>query len=205
MYINTPNPFISEDIMEEIRSLDKLVSLQEKKKTFLLLFYTQTSSKSQAAYRIIGELAKEQNLLAYGVNASVVKDIHPVYKVNTVPTVVFFREGRASEYIYGLQNKEYYKRILVVDNYLPPEEGRRFRNVVVYTSPTCSWCSTLKDYLMRHRIPFREVDISRDQRAAEELVRRSGQMGVPQTDIDGKIVVGFDKAYLNNLLGIKEN
>ncbi|MCD6134136.1 MAG: glutaredoxin [Candidatus Omnitrophica bacterium] len=191
--------------MEDLRRLDDLISLQERKKTFLLLFYTQTSEKSQAAYQIIDELAQEQGLLAYGVNASVVKDIHPVYKINTVPTVVFFREGKVSEYIYGLQNKEYYKRILVVENYSPSEEGRRFRNVVVYTSPACSWCGTLKDYLNRHRIPFREVDISRDQRAAEELVRRSGQRGVPQTDIDGKIVVGFDKVSLNNLLGIKEN
>ena len=50
---------------------------------------------------------------------------------------------------------------------------------------------------------FREVDISRDERAAQELVRRSGQMGVPQTDIDGRIVVGFDKARLDELLGIE--
>ena len=50
---------------------------------------------------------------------------------------------------------------------------------------------------------FREVDISRDERAAQELVRKSGQMAVPQTDIDGKIVVGFDKVRLNSLLGIK--
>jgi len=98
--------------MEDLRRLDDLISLQERKKTFLLLFYTQTSEKSQAAYQIIDELAQEQGLLAYGVNASVVKDIHPVYRINTVPTVVFFREGRVSEYIYGLQNKEYYKRCI---------------------------------------------------------------------------------------------
>ncbi|OQX82887.1 MAG: hypothetical protein B6D53_03555 [Candidatus Omnitrophica bacterium 4484_49] len=50
---------------------------------------------------------------------------------------------------------------------------------------------------------FRKVDISRDERAAQELVRKSGQMAVPQTDIDGKIVVSFDKVRLNSLLGIK--
>ncbi len=50
---------------------------------------------------------------------------------------------------------------------------------------------------------FREVDISRDERATQELVRKGGQMAVPQTDIDGKIVVGFDKVRLNSLLGIK--
>ena len=49
---------------------------------------------------------------------------------------------------------------------------------------------------------FREVDISRDERAAQELVRKSGQMAVSQTDIDGKIVVGFEKARLSSLLGI---
>ncbi len=50
---------------------------------------------------------------------------------------------------------------------------------------------------------FRKVNISRDERATQELVRKSGQMAVPQTDIDGKIVVGFDKVRLNSLLGIK--
>lgn len=193
--------------MKEIKNLAELKSLVEAEKTFILLFYTDASSRSQQAYEIIDSLAQEKDILACGVNASLVKDIHPLYNINTVPTVIFFRQGKPAEYIYGLQKREYYERILLTPNFPASDaaSSQRFRNVVVYTSPTCSWCSTLKDYLNRHRIPFREVDISRDERAAQELVRRSGQMGVPQTDIDGRIVVGFDKNLLNSLLGIKEN
>ena len=84
------------------------------------------------------------------------------------------------------------------------EEGTRFKNVTVYSTPTCSWCTTLKTYLRNQRIPFSEIDVSRDQNAAEEMVRRSGQQGVPQTDIEGEMIVGFDKARINELLGIEK-
>ena len=53
-----------------------------------------------------------------------------------------------------------------------------------------------------HGIRYREINVAADQKAAEEMVRKSGQQGVPQTDINGQIVVGFDKTKLNSLLGI---
>jgi glutaredoxin len=61
----------------------------------------------------------------------------------------------------------------------------------------------LKTYLRKHRIRFTDIDVSADPQAAEDLVRRTGQQGVPQTDIDGEIIVGFDKARINTLLGIQ--
>jgi glutaredoxin-like YruB-family protein len=73
----------------------------------------------------------------------------------------------------------------------------------VYSSPLCSWCNTLKSYLRKNRIRFTDIDISRDKRAADELVKRSGQMSTPQTDINGEIIVGFDKNKINKLLEIK--
>lgn len=62
------------------------------------------------------------------------------------------------------------------------KEGKTPKSVTVYTSPSCSWCHTLKSYLRKNQVRFGEVDISRDQRAAEELVRRSGQQGVVETE-----------------------
>jgi glutaredoxin-like YruB-family protein len=76
------------------------------------------------------------------------------------------------------------------------------KRVTVYSTPTCSWCNTLKTYLKLHNVLFNDIDLSRDQKAAEALVKRSGQTGVPQTDINGEIVVGFNKARINQLLGI---
>jgi len=61
----------------------------------------------------------------------------------------------------------------------------------------------LKDFLKEHQIEFEEIDVSADQTAAEEMIKKSGQMGVPVTEIDGEIVIGFDKEKLERLLYIK--
>ncbi|MCD6364682.1 MAG: NrdH-redoxin [Planctomycetes bacterium] len=83
------------------------------------------------------------------------------------------------------------------------ETEKKPRRVVVYTGPGCPACGLLKTYLRRHNVGFQEVNVAQDQQAAEKLVRRSGQMAVPQTDINGRLVVGFDQAKLNRLLGIQ--
>jgi glutaredoxin-like YruB-family protein len=76
------------------------------------------------------------------------------------------------------------------------------KRVTVYSTPTCSWCNTLKAWLQKNNIRYSDVDVSRDQNAAEALVRRTGQQGVPQTDINGQIVVGFNQQRLKELLEI---
>ncbi|MBE3576350.1 MAG: glutaredoxin family protein [Limnochordales bacterium] len=73
--------------------------------------------------------------------------------------------------------------------------------VTVYSTPTCPYCNAAKRYLKERGVPFRDVDVSRDQRAAMEMIRKSGQMGVPVLDIGGRIVVGFDRNKINALLG----
>ncbi|MEZ4999996.1 MAG: glutaredoxin domain-containing protein [Bacteroidales bacterium] len=76
------------------------------------------------------------------------------------------------------------------------------KRVTVYSTPTCSWCNTLKTYLKDNHIIFRDIDVSTDQKAAAEMVRRSGQQGVPQTDINGTMIVGFDRARIDRMLEI---
>ena len=74
--------------------------------------------------------------------------------------------------------------------------------VIVFSTPTCSCCNMAKQYFRQKGIRFKDVDVSRDPAAARDMVRRSGQQGVPVIDIGGKIVVGFDRVkidkYLNN-------
>ncbi len=77
------------------------------------------------------------------------------------------------------------------------------RRVLVFTTPTCPWCARAKSYLRSRGIPFREVDVSRDPAAARDLVRRTGQMGVPVIEIDGRPIVGFDRARIDALLGLR--
>lgn len=59
-----------------------------------------------------------------------------------------------------------------------------------------------KDFLRQNNIEFRDVDVSQDEAAAQEMIEKSGQMGVPQLDIDGQIIVGFDKPAIKRALGI---
>ncbi len=75
--------------------------------------------------------------------------------------------------------------------------------VIVFTTPTCSWCRTVKQHLKKHNIRYKEVDITKDSHAARDVVRRTGQQGVPVTLINNRPVVGFDKEKINRLLDIK--
>ena len=74
--------------------------------------------------------------------------------------------------------------------------------VIVYTTPTCPWCEMVKRYLQARGIPYTEIDVSADYNAAMEMVRKSGQTGVPVVEIDGEIVVGFDRESIDQLLGL---
>lgn len=72
--------------------------------------------------------------------------------------------------------------------------------VKIYTTPTCAYCNAAKKYFKENRIPFTEYNVARDMRRAEEMMKKSGQMGVPVIDVKGKIIVGFNKAELERAL-----
>jgi glutaredoxin-like YruB-family protein len=87
---------------------------------------------------------------------------------------------------------------------VPPTHSsptERAHRVLVFTTPSCPWCVRAKQYLRERNITFREVDVARDPAAARDLVRRTGQMGVPVVEIDGRPIVGFDKPQIDRLLG----
>jgi glutaredoxin 3 len=74
--------------------------------------------------------------------------------------------------------------------------------VIVFSTPTCGFCNQAKRYFRDKGIKFKDIDVSKDATAARDMVRRSGQQGVPVIDIGGKIVIGFDRPKINSLLGI---
>ena len=74
--------------------------------------------------------------------------------------------------------------------------------VTVYSTPTCSWCQAAKEHLTSHNLSFDDVDVAADMERAREMVEKSGQYGVPVLDIDGEIVIGFDRTRINALLDI---
>jgi glutaredoxin 3 len=73
-------------------------------------------------------------------------------------------------------------------------------DVKIYTTPTCGYCHQAKSFLTQLGVQYTEYDVSRDEKAAEEMVQTTGQMGVPVIIIDGQVVVGFDRARLQALL-----
>ena len=77
------------------------------------------------------------------------------------------------------------------------------KKVKIYTTPACPFCVMAKEYLKEKGIEFEEIDVSKNEMAAKEMVEKSGQMGVPVIEIDGKIVIGFDKEKIDEILGLK--
>ena len=113
------------------------------------------------------------------------------YQIMSIPTVTIFRQGRLMNTLLGVRTEHMYQQ--AIEAALRPVEAKAAKtsvkgqsgrakqhSVTVFSTPTCPWCARLKAYLRQHHIPFKGVDVSRDTKAAQEMVRRSGQMGVPQ-------------------------
>ncbi len=73
--------------------------------------------------------------------------------------------------------------------------------ITIYSLPTCSFCKLAKDYFHKHNIAYKEVDVDKDPAAQTEMVEKSGQYSVPVIDINGQIIVGFQKNTLDTVLG----
>lgn len=73
-------------------------------------------------------------------------------------------------------------------------------SVNVYSTQSCPYCTMVKNYLREKKVSFADFDVGRDQRRAEEMVRKSGQMGVPVVEINGRVIVGFNKPEIDRAL-----
>lgn len=76
--------------------------------------------------------------------------------------------------------------------------------VKIYSTPTCVYCKTLKGYFQKNKIDFEDIDVSKDEQQLQKMIKDSGQMGVPVVDIDGQVIVGFDKVKIDKLLNINQ-
>ena len=75
------------------------------------------------------------------------------------------------------------------------------KRVTIYSTPTCPYCHQAKDYLTSKGIAFTELNVATDLDARSAMVQRSGQLGVPVIEVDGQVVVGFNRGKLDELLG----
>jgi len=74
--------------------------------------------------------------------------------------------------------------------------------VKIYTTPTCVYCKMAKEFFKKNNVAYQEFDVAADMKAREDMIQKSGQLGVPVIDVDGKIIVGFDKAALAQALNL---
>ncbi len=72
--------------------------------------------------------------------------------------------------------------------------------VEIYTSPTCPWCKKAKEFFQEENIEFQEYNVAEDEEKAKEMIEKSGQRGVPVIDVDGEVIVGFDKKRVKKAL-----
>ena len=172
------------------------------KKAYLLL-YRAGSEASDCALGTLKEVPDYEGIEAiFTADVSSVRDIHPEFGIDSVPGLLEITEGKLVTVYKGCNSVSFYQSVFSGRHSNAGSEGTPQKRVTVYSTPTCSWCNTLKTYLRDNRIAFRDIDVSADQKAAAEMVRRSGQQGVPQTDINGTMIVGFDRARIDRLLDI---
>jgi len=194
-------------VLEWIRDRDHLRRAQQEHSDFLVLaFWGEFSSAAQRALAELEEFSREQDHVpVYVVDVEEVPGLHKEFAVERVPTVLALEKDKVTRSTEGVQSARFYAVHFAgaMASRARGTGAAGVRSVVVYSGPGCPACGQLKTYLRRHGVAFREVDISRDPHAAEKIARRSGQMAVPQTDINGRLVVGFDRATLDRLLGIQ--
>ncbi len=173
-------------------------------RVFLMLFRKGSEQSDCAMHNLLDAAADAADLRIFAADVSEVRDIHTEYGVTTVPSLLAFSDARLTGIVKGCHDTGYYRAMTENALFRTSAEGEAapVRRVTVYSTPTCSWCNTLKSWLKQNGINYTDIDVSRDQRAAEELVKRTGQQGVPQTDINGEVVVGFNQPRLKQLLGL---
>ncbi|HCT31460.1 MAG TPA: NrdH-redoxin [Bacteroidales bacterium] len=193
--------------MESVSSyIDVQTKLKDKGK-LLLLIYKSGHGESECAYQNLEAVLKKDNSIpAFYADVNDVLDIHPKYGVTKVPSLIILDSGRSEKVIEGCKNDSRYKVLFTksfgkTKNNSPKDKIKK--QVVVYSTPTCGWCVSLKRWLDDNRIAYIDTDISKDEKAAQSLIKLTGHTGVPQIKIDKEIVVGFQLPRLKELLEIK--
>ncbi len=193
----------------EVKNIHSYQELQQalslSKKSYVLL-YKGGSEQSECALNNFKKVEIESgDISAMAVNVAEVRDIHEQYGISSVPVLLEFNGSEFINVLKGCLGTDHYKSYFEKTIYelKSGSEDKPSKRVTVYTTPTCPWCTTVKNFLRKHGIRYTEVDVASDQNAAKSMVAKSGQQGVPQTEINGEMVIGFDQSKLNRLLDLK--
>ncbi len=193
--------------IKNVASFDEMQGFLDPNGRNYVLLYKKGSEVSDCSYKsLVSALEKMDKVNVAAADVNLVRDIHTKYEVTSAPSLLVFEGQKFSKTVKGCNDEGFYKGLFEDNLYhasTATDEEKPQKRVTVYSTPTCTWCKTLKTHLKKNGIHFTDIDVSKDQKAAEAMVSRSGQQGVPQTNIAGEIVIGFDKQRINTLLGIQ--
>lgn len=191
----------------QINSNSEFQDFIKKENKLYLLVFKSDSEQSECAFENLSKLDDIETLKVFSVDVNQVKDVHKQYNITSAPTLLEFENQKLTKVFKGCHEPNFFKSVFenLVNKYDINDSEKKLKRVTVYSTPSCVWCNRLKDYLRKYNYPFTDVDVSKNQQIAEELVRKTGQQGVPQIDIEGNYIVGFDKLKINKLLNINEN
>lgn len=190
--------------LKHIKSYNELNNYLKQSERVLLLLYKKGSEQSDCAIKNLAEVNENNRTKILAADVGIVRDIHEKYGIRSAPSMLDFKHQKLSNTYKGCHTKDFFQSVVEQNAFIAvgDSEVKPQKRVTVYSTPTCSWCTTLKNYLNENRIKYTDIDVSKDQAAAEAMVKKSGQQGVPQTDINGEMIIGYDKKRIDQLLGI---
>ena len=183
-----------------------MLGLLDKSNKNYVLLYKKGSEASDCSYQSLENVMKNlSDINIMSADVGMVRDIHTNYNITSAPSLMVFDGANYIKSIKGCNDDSFYKSLFesTLFSAKAKADGKVQKRVTVYGTPTCTWCTTIKKHLDQNAIKYSYIDVSKDQKAAEAMVAKSGQQGVPQTDIAGQMIVGFDKTRINTLLGIQ--
>jgi len=189
--------------MKTINQNEFKQEVREFKGVALVDFYADWCGPCQALSPLLKEMSEanqDSQVKFLKMNVETEQPIAQILGVQSIPTVVIFKDGRFISQKIGVASKEDYAKAIEEAKKSEASNGRK---VIVFSTPTCPYCHQAKAYLKEKGVAFEDVDVSQDHQKAGQMVERSGQMGVPQLWIDDQVVVGFNRPQINMMLGIR--
>lgn len=168
-------------------------------------FYAEWCGPCKMLSPLMDQMSKENkdsNVKFVKINVDQEQELAGQYGVMSIPTVIFFKDGKKVSQRVGVSQKnEYEDSIKKALSHVSTAKGTGGK-VKVFSTPTCPYCHMAKAYLKDKKISFEDIDVSADQTQARAMVEKSGEMGVPQLWIGDQIVIGFNKPVIDELLGL---
>ncbi|HSG67479.1 MAG TPA: thioredoxin family protein, partial [Bacteroidales bacterium] len=148
--------------MKEVRSHEELLKeIKDVDRAYLLL-YKKGSEQSDCAFTSLEEALKETgDVKVFVADTNSVRDIHPRYNITSAPSLLVFEKGDFRNTVKGCHHPGFFNALF--ENAfvaVSADPDKPAKSVTVYTTPTCTWCNTLKTYLRKNGIRFYEIDIS---------------------------------------------